>query len=102
MAVDSARMSRLKALAVYALALEIAWLPGQVWLGSLVEVTNVHSVPSRSTTVPHILVPPNSPPTHPVPDTAPATQFPPPRLVGTPTLVAALLRKTFRGASVGR
>src|SRR5262245_37571635 len=58
--------SRLNALAVYALALAIAWLPGHTCVGSDWLVAYAHSSPSRFTTAPHILVPWKSPPASPV------------------------------------
>src|SRR5215204_6058461 len=61
-AVDSARLSRLNALAVYAFDFAIAWLPGQTCVRSDVDVLAAQNSPSRSTTAPHIRSPPNSPP----------------------------------------
>src|SRR6266850_3234189 len=43
----------------------MAWLPGHTCVGSLVDVTKVHTSPSRFTTAPHIRVPLKSPPTVP-------------------------------------
>src|SRR5687767_15963529 len=62
MALDSAKLSRLNAFAVYALAFAIAWLPGQTCVGSSVVVTYRQISPSRLTTAPHILAPPKRPP----------------------------------------
>src|SRR3989441_11215081 len=49
-AVDSGRASLLKALAVKAFALAIAWLPGHTLVGSAVDVANAQSCPLRFTT----------------------------------------------------
>src|SRR5229473_7139690 len=65
-AVESASKSRLKALAVYALALAMAWLPGHTWVASSCEAATAHNLPSRFTTAPHIRSPWNSPPASPL------------------------------------
>src|SRR5947209_14414275 len=64
-AVDSGRASLLKALAVKAFALAIAWLPGHTLVGSPVDVANAQSCPLRFTTAAHISVPWNRPPASP-------------------------------------
>src|SRR5437016_14442077 len=56
-AVESASESRLNALAVYALAFAMAWLPGHTWLGSAWEFATAQIFPSRFTTATHIRVP---------------------------------------------
>src|SRR5205085_2885915 len=56
------RESRLNALAVYALALAIAWLPGHTCVGSDLEAAAAHTSPARFTTAAHIRVPLKRPP----------------------------------------
>src|SRR5256885_2006884 len=68
-AVESGCPSTLKALAVYALALAIDWLPGQICAGSSVDATTAQSRPERLTTAAHWLRPLKRPPTSPSPGT---------------------------------
>jgi len=60
--VESTKSSRLTELVVYALALAIAWLIGQVWVGSSVLVIATQTSPWRFTIAPHMREPPKSPP----------------------------------------
>src|SRR6185436_2928624 len=64
-ALESARLSRLNAFAVYALAFAIAWLPGQTCDGSPVDVAAAQNSPSRFTTAAHIRSPWKRPPASP-------------------------------------
>src|SRR3569832_1865163 len=58
-------MSVLNAFAVYAFALEMAWLPGQAAAGSSVETATAQIWPFRSTTVAHSAFAPFKPPISP-------------------------------------
>src|SRR3954471_11717220 len=61
-AVESGVASVLKAFAVYALAFEIAWLPGHALAGSSVAPAVAQISPWRLTTVPHSILPDINPP----------------------------------------
>src|SRR5688572_14213218 len=56
-AVDIGTTSVLKALAVKALALAMAWLPTQACAGSGIDTATAHSTPSRLTSAAHSALP---------------------------------------------
>src|SRR3954463_16600248 len=64
-AVESGVSSVLNALAVYAFAFEIAWLPGHALAGSSVATAVAQIWPWRLTIVPHSIFPENNPPASP-------------------------------------
>src|SRR3954469_6810626 len=64
-AVERGSPSVLYAFAVYAFALEIAWLPGHALAGSSVATAVAQIWPWRLTIVPHSIFPENNPPASP-------------------------------------
>jgi hypothetical protein len=64
-AVESGESSVLYALAVYALALAMAWLPGHALAGSSVATAVAQISPCRLTMAPHSIFPEKSPPASP-------------------------------------
>src|SRR6266568_538959 len=90
MAVERASTSRLNALAVYAFALAIAWLPGHTCVASAIDVAKAQSSPLRFTTAAHMRVPLNSPPASPPCDGAATRSCLSCPAEGTPEQFAAL------------
>src|SRR5581483_7487933 len=74
-AVDSGVSSVLYALAVYAFALAMAWLPGHALAGSSVATAVAQISPCRLTIDPHCILPEKRPPASPPSDGACRSHF---------------------------